>query len=535
MSTSLAREVSPNQSAGTDVPAKSIPPVRRWIIVAALVLISFSIGVRLFNLDTKPFWFDEEIVAVLISSKTQPSFDNYRGSAMPAAQWRQLELVSPTAPLFEVLNNLKVKLPPDQAPLYCLAAREFIQMFGDTVGVIRLLSVIFSFIAFPIVFLLARQMFKNAEVAWLSVALLACSPFQLLFAQEARQYTMWFALAALTWITMARACKNRSTKSWILFGVSGAVCILTHYASFLMMALNGATLLVSRQRAFKGLAIAAVACILIVSPWFLYAGLGCLSTYNEHWMLSHPSAEQYWLGCAVSGARVLFDFPWPSTWLLKGIVYLIFLLEMVAIELAYKSATKEGRLIVRAALLYVLAMAILDITDGGRRMLITRYLTPATILIPICAASCIRNLLINRARAGAMLFLLIVCGGVISCVSIVNSSHAWNKFYPFDKRLLSSELNRKDNCLLICDTIYDTMNMSRLVKPNVLLEYAKLGEITIPESIDTVFLEGKADYVKRAVPDQGTWRSRRLGAELYRFTRTSDSTGDQLETTRNLR
>jgi hypothetical protein len=58
----------------------------------------------------------------------------------------------------------------------------------------------------------------------------------------------------------------------------------------------------------------------------------------------------------------------------------IFLLEFIAIALAYKRATREGRLILLSAALYILVIALLDLTSGGRRLLIVRYLTPITVL-----------------------------------------------------------------------------------------------------------------------------------------------------------
>ena len=159
-------------AANLDIKAQA--RAKPWIISLALVLIAFSAACRLYHLNEKLFWFDEEGAAILVAPKYKIGRE-WTGRPMVPAEWRKLEQVDKSAPITQVLDNLRSKSIPDQAPFYYLAARVWTQICGDNPGDFRLVSVVFSFLALPLVFALAMELFNSRTVSWLSLAIFSVS------------------------------------------------------------------------------------------------------------------------------------------------------------------------------------------------------------------------------------------------------------------------------------------------------------------------------------------------------------------------
>ncbi|BCU08132.1 glycosyltransferase family 39 protein [Allochromatium tepidum] len=60
----------------------------------------------------------------------------------------------------------------------------------------------------PAVYWLTRELFGPGPAPWVAAALVACSPLQLLYAQEARQYALWMLLLTLSCLTLAIALRR---------------------------------------------------------------------------------------------------------------------------------------------------------------------------------------------------------------------------------------------------------------------------------------------------------------------------------------
>ena len=82
---------------------------------------------------------------------------------------------------------------------------------------IRLLSALISLLAFPAMYWLCLELFNSKLISWAAVSLIAISPFHVLYAQEARDSSLWivsfFVLrAALLW-----AIRKKQILPWIVY------------------------------------------------------------------------------------------------------------------------------------------------------------------------------------------------------------------------------------------------------------------------------------------------------------------------------
>ena len=86
---------------------------------------------------------------------------------------------------------------PQHTPVYFLLQRAWVQAAGNSVAARRALSAIFSLLALALLGLLCQELLGR-DAALVACALFAVSPFQLLYAQEAREITLWEA-----WLLLA--------------------------------------------------------------------------------------------------------------------------------------------------------------------------------------------------------------------------------------------------------------------------------------------------------------------------------------------
>jgi uncharacterized membrane protein len=489
------------------------------IIVFTLAAIAFSAFLRFHDLGCKLLWFDEETTIMHIASISEEDADrSFAGKAMPARDWPKLEQIGKSAPLSEVLHNLKVKKIPDQAPLFYLFARCWAQKFGNDPATIRCLSAIFSLLALPLVFILAIEMFNSVPTAWLSMALTACSPFMMNYAREARPYSLWLCATLVSSIFLCRAHKRGRLKDWLLFGATSALSISTHYAAVWSQIASSAVLLFSPRRKVKmGVLIASLAASALLLPWLLYAGLGFTKVELHPWLMSEMRKDYAWM-CFWNATMVLFDF--NSQWydLTRVLRWLVFLLESVAMVYAYRRATAEGRLILRSAVLFLVLFGLPDLILGGRRLTIMRYLTPAVEIVPICVAAFLFSLLKSRPRLGASVLCLIAAIGLTSCFFIATQKEWWINV-PGEHRHATPLLNARKHALWIGPHLYETLVMSRFLDDKVRLEYVTHGPIYVPKDCDGVFVCDPYNRILPSIRKEGRWAVKPVSAvpDVYEF------------------
>lgn len=88
-------------------------------------------------------------------------------------------------------------------PLYYVLLRGWITLFGEGQAAVRLLSALGSTLALPFFYGAIRRLF-DARVGWLAALLLALSPLQVHFAQEARMYALLTLEVAVLLYCLAR-------------------------------------------------------------------------------------------------------------------------------------------------------------------------------------------------------------------------------------------------------------------------------------------------------------------------------------------
>jgi len=135
----------------------------------------------------------------------------------------------------------------DSTPaLYYVLLHFWIMLTGTSEFSVRLLSVFFGTASVFIIYLLGAHIF-NRKVGIYSALLVAFSPLHIYFSQEARTYSLFFALTLLSMYFYAKL--NKAASKWIITGylISTAFLIYAHlYALLIVLVQNLHQFIVNR-------------------------------------------------------------------------------------------------------------------------------------------------------------------------------------------------------------------------------------------------------------------------------------------------
>ncbi|HEY9638846.1 MAG TPA: glycosyltransferase family 39 protein, partial [Coleofasciculaceae cyanobacterium] len=202
----------------------------RWLRYSVIALVMLGVFFRFYQLDEKVYWLDEARTSLRMSGHTQTEFiqEVYQGQVIDMATLQRYQSPSADADWGDTLQALRGNA--EHTPLYFLLARLWTQIFGYSVTSIRSLSAVLSLLVFPCMFWLTRELFEpqvGRAVAWVGLAIVAVSPLHVLYAQEARPYSLWTVLTLLSSAVLLWAMRSPHRHRWIAYGATVALGLYT--------------------------------------------------------------------------------------------------------------------------------------------------------------------------------------------------------------------------------------------------------------------------------------------------------------------
>lgn len=412
--------------------------------VMALVAIVLGIFFRCYHIDQKTFWEDEIAGCVRMLGFTEAELvraaPQIRSAADVQVFYHDTQRHSPLATVSALASE-----DPQHPPFYYLLARLWAAMFGTSVLAMRLLPVIFGIAAFAPAYALARELLGETPAPLLMTALLAVSPFAVLYSQEAREYTFW-SITTLTssWLLL-RAVRTGKHSYWWGYGIVSALGLYTSNLSGLVMAAHGAFMILDRERrrsrVFVPYLLAAGAAAILFVPWLLEmrAGAAVMARGGVTIMAVHQTPLEIALSFVRDLKVSLIDFgrePAPAAHLL-AIVLGTALVAMIAYALWHLRRAPEATRTFLATLLVIPAAPLLlhDLTAGGALSWQQRYFEPVYLALALLLANLFSSEIYSQrtqrtARvAWSTAFGLTLLAGIVSCAISSQASTWYNKDY----------------------------------------------------------------------------------------------------------
>ncbi|MEO1340810.1 MAG: glycosyltransferase family 39 protein, partial [Cyanobacteria bacterium J06635_13] len=266
---------------------------RRISILLLMAVILLGFWFRVTNLADKIFWVDEVSTAVRVSGYTVGgvSADLAQQDVVGRSILDSYQTTDSGRTLGDSLDALRQS--PEHAPLYFLLTRFWLQWWGNGVGSIRSLAVVFSLFVLPSFYWLCQEFLSElankTRISWLAVAIVSISPFHVAYAQEARPYSLWTAAILLMGASFFRAMRLNSRSVWLLHSLCLILGFYTSLFSIYVAAFQGVYILLTFQRkkwsVVRNFVLSCLTATLAFSPW-IYVIINHLSLLQENtsWM-----------------------------------------------------------------------------------------------------------------------------------------------------------------------------------------------------------------------------------------------------------
>jgi mannosyltransferase len=274
-------------------------------------ILSLALVIRLAGIASRPIWYDESF-SILISEQ------------------------GPSAILSGTLaTDADSSAAEEHPPAYYFMLWGWMQVFGNSLVAVRMLSIIFSLGIIFCVYLIANHLF-NQQTALTAALLAAILPFQIHYGQEIRMYvfmTFWLLLATYAFLK----------RHWVLFTIAAALAQYTHnLAAFYLIPLAFTPVFQKDWKTLRSVTLAGFAAIIIYSPWLMQLPAQLSKVTSSFW-IEKPGIEKLFTLFLI----YLPHLPLPNNLLLPGLLLATLTIALAAFQTyrAYKDDpqnTKRG-------------------------------------------------------------------------------------------------------------------------------------------------------------------------------------------------
>lgn len=466
-----------------------------WLKVLLVLIISLGIVFRFINLDSKVYWSDEVFTALRASGYSEvEAIQGIRSKALlnsEDVQKYQYE-GEQSSSMESVVKTLATE-EPQHPPLYFLMSKLWTQLFGNTVTARRSLSAVISLLAFPLAYWLCIELFNSSLVGLVAIALIAISPFHVLYAQEARQYSMWVVTTLLSSATLMWALRKDSKYIWFTYAIATSLSLYTFLLSILVAIAHGVYVLTSEGfRLSKNLVsylIASIIAFLVVVPWIWIvtnsipqinrmtggnkglSGLGFYLTLVKEWIVNLNRIFIDLIFDSGASSNLLS----PVTFLLLITVFLSVTVTIYSIYFVFKKTNKRVWLFISSLILVnFVALILPDLLLGESRSMVSRYFIPVYLGVEISVAYAVAEIIRTFAtkswkqRTKLFIVAIVFTLSVISCAINSQAKTSWIKGYGQLNHLVAQVVNQSERPLLISLAISsDIISLSYYLEPKV--------------------------------------------------------------------
>ncbi|MDY6937294.1 MAG: glycosyltransferase family 39 protein [Cyanobacteriota bacterium] len=498
----------------------------KWIKLLCILLLTLGILLRFTNLGLKFYWADEVRTSMRVSGYTESQVIDavYLDRPIPADTLHAFHSPAATTDFGDTLQALKSH--PEHPPLYYTLTRYWVKFgmgwFDDSVTVTRSLAALISIFVFPCLYWFCRELFESPTVAWMAIGIFAISPLHLLYAYEARQYSLWTVAILLSNAALLRAMRlsregetrEKQTLAWGIYAFSVAFGCYSHLFFVLVAIAQGIYVLVLERARFKSIVlpylVSGFAGMVAFTPWIWVI---FINTAQISQVISEGKSEQSidflinrWFR---NINRVFFNTDLTNF----NIVLTIF--AFFTLYFIIRHAPKSVWLLF-VAIIGVNALSIMlpDAILGGRRSSGVRYLFPSYIHIQLLVAYCLTTQLDRlkawKLRIWQFVAIAILSAGTVACLIESQQEITWSK--SNDKALYyipaGDAIAQTENPLIISDASpVQVLTLSYRLSSNVhLLLSAQPNLPQIPDGFGTVFLLNPSPTWKAAAQNDPNWQ-----------------------------
>lgn len=489
----------------------------QFLLITVLVL---GIFFRFVNLERKVYWIDEVHTSLRISGYKKLEFAEGApiDRILKIEDLQEFQRLSSEKDWGDTFNALAGNA--EHTPLYYVMARLGMQWFGSSVIVTRGLAALISLLVFPCIYWLCLELFKCPLVGWMAMALIAVSPIHMLYAQEAREYSLWTVAILLASVLLLRAMRLNTKFSWGMYAATVALGLYSHMLSALVFVGHGIYVFTIERcrftKAFIAYISASLAGFITFAPWIFLYFINS-STVGEWTLqkLSFLTLFKRWLinlisiffDIQVGYNNQLFDIEEGNDVVQFGYgdssTYIIPLFVILIVYSIYFICKKSRRPVWLFILTLIgtstISLVLPDIVSGGQRSTIGRYLIPCYLGIQIAVAYLLTTQITVisvtakhwQQKFWQLVIIALFSAGILACAVSSQAETWWNKYSSYYNPQVAQIINQTTQPLVISSQkrVSRITSLSYELEPKVrllLVDGTKIPNIT--DGFSDVFL-----------------------------------------------
>jgi uncharacterized membrane protein len=478
----------PNADPSFDLPVK--PRTARLATVALFAIILAGGAMRFVHLDRQIFWDDELWTMLRIGGMTDTQIVSlYDGRTLTAAQVDTL-LYRRASAFGPVVKSL-AEFEPQWPPLFYALEWLWSGLFGTSPAALRTLAAIFGTVLAPVVYWLGYELFRARAPAWYAACLVALSPAEIVYAREARGYSLLLLIAAASLGLLLYALRTRRMAPWYGFA---ALSILGLY-DYLLYApiLAGELAYVAIVERFRwtaharAAAIAAGLAALAFAPWLF------VSVRNARALASGLPRTADSFSAPFYAGKTLLDIAmsfFASTYFNLDVAPIAVAVAIVVLLLAWRvarSAPRAALALTCFALPTILVTIAFDLAHNEHDILIFRYETPAWLALQLAVAGGLTWYIARSTGAARIAWsaasaaLLIVCA--TSSALAIGQPTFWDSWFDAASPKVASIVNALPHPLiLVTHDSDDIFVFAAALRPDVRIHFSKTNDYAIAPS-----------------------------------------------------
>jgi len=464
--------------------------------ILIIILLILGIFFRFANLDRLVYWHDEVLTSIVISGYQLQEIlqEVFHGNLISPEDLQKYQHINSQRGLIDVIHSQAIDFP-EHPPLYYVMLRLWGEYFGDSVPVIRSFSALISLLAFPCVYWLCLELFESSMTGWIAMALIAISPFHILYAKQAREYSLWTVFIFLCSATFLRAVRVKTKLSWGIYAVTLALGLYTYPFTALVAVGHGIYLIVIERfrlnKTVNSYLISSIAGLSAFIPWIIVfiKNSGRDSTEWTAKRIPLSSLAKAWMG---NISRIFIDLDFDSNSSLLYVIPLtLTLLILVGYSIYFICRHPQKRVwlfILTMISVTLLPLMLPDLILGGRRSIVARYLIPTYLGIQLAVAYLLTtqisqvNSLKRKLWQGIMLVLF--SWGIVSGIMISQAETWWHTKPSHYNPQVARIINKATHPLLIGNS--DNYNMGNLLSLSYLLDPKVRLELVVDPNIPKI-------------------------------------------------
>jgi len=472
-----------------------------------MLILILGVFLRFVNIDKKAYWDDEAFTSLRVSGYREYELVEKVAAVdrLSVGELAHYQNLNPQKNLIDTIQSLASE-DPQHPPLYYIITWFWVHLFGSSIASFRTVSALISLIALPSIYWLCWELFASSLTASIAAVLIAISPFHVLYAQEAREYSLWTVMILLSSASLLYAIRLNTKSTWGIYTAVVTFSLYTFPSSIIVTLAQGIYLAIRNGLRFSqqllAYILASLIAFLFFTPWLIIimANLSHINkTVGGQGHMSRIALVKIWafnisrIFIDSNNEREVINFGFENSFTFSIQILLVCLLVFLSAYAIYflcRHSSRESWLLI-ITLMFVTSLPIMlkDLVEGGTRSIIMRYLTPAYLGIQISIAYFISEGLIVKKhwqKLGKVFIYILLSGSIVSCLVSAQATSWWTKSHSDINVVAAKLINQSHHPLIVSDVSMGMiLGLSHKLNPQVQLQLKPYCHtcVVIPDAV----------------------------------------------------